>query len=80
EPLVEVETEKVNVEIPSPFAGTLTEILVPEGQTVPVGTPLAVIGEAVPAGAPEAPTRSAEAPATAAAPADMNGDGFMDLV
>ena len=39
EPLVEVDTEKVNVEIPSPFAGTLTAILVPEGSTVPVGTP-----------------------------------------
>jgi 2-oxoglutarate dehydrogenase E2 component (dihydrolipoamide succinyltransferase) len=46
EPLVEVETEKVNVEIPSPFEGTLTQILVQEGETVPVGTELAVIGEA----------------------------------
>jgi pyruvate dehydrogenase E2 component (dihydrolipoamide acetyltransferase) len=43
EPLVEVETEKVNVEIPSPFEGTLTQILVQEGETVPVGTELAVI-------------------------------------
>ncbi len=77
EPLVEVETEKVNVEIPSPFEGTLTEILVPEGQTVPVGTPLAVIGEAVPAAAPASPTRSAEmaaTPAVSAAP-PPGGDG-----
>lgn len=74
EPLVEVETEKVNVEIPSPFAGTLTEILVPEGQTVPVGTPLAVIGEVVPAGAPAIPIRSAEGAVASAAPSP-EGDG-----
>ncbi|MEE9277953.1 MAG: biotin/lipoyl-containing protein, partial [Dehalococcoidia bacterium] len=46
EPLVEVDTEKVNVEIPSPYAGTLSAILVPEGDTVPVGTPLAEIATA----------------------------------
>lgn len=46
EPLVEVETEKVNVEIPSPFEGTLAQVMVKEGETVPVGAPLAVIGEA----------------------------------
>lgn len=74
EPLVEVETEKVNVEIPSPFAGTLTEILVPEGQTVPVGTPLAVIGEAVPAAAPAAPAPSAGEAVATAAPTS-GGDG-----
>ncbi len=56
EPLVEVETEKVNVEIPSPFEGTLTQILVQEGETVPVGAELAVIGEAAeaPSAAPAA--------------------------
>ena len=43
EPLVEVETEKVDVEIPSPFAGTLTALLVGEGETVAVGAPLAAI-------------------------------------
>jgi len=43
EPLVEVDTEKVNVEIPSPFAGKLSRILVDAGQTVPVGAPLAEI-------------------------------------
>src|SRR5690242_17530603 len=60
EPLVEVETEKVNVEIPSPFEGTLTQLLVQEGETVPVGAELAVIetaGEATtPAATPSAPT------------------------
>ena len=45
EPLVEVETEKVDVEIPSPFDGTLTALLVGEGETVPVGTPLAEFDE-----------------------------------
>lgn len=44
EPLVEVNTDKVDTEIPSPTTGTLLEILVPEGQTVKAGTPLAWIG------------------------------------
>jgi 2-oxoisovalerate dehydrogenase E2 component (dihydrolipoyl transacylase) len=45
EPIVEVETEKVTVEIPSPFAGTLSAVLVAAGETVDVGTALAEIGE-----------------------------------
>jgi 2-oxoglutarate dehydrogenase E2 component (dihydrolipoamide succinyltransferase) len=44
--LVEISTDKVDTEMPSPFAGVLQEILVPEGETVPVGTPLAVIADA----------------------------------
>jgi 2-oxoisovalerate dehydrogenase E2 component (dihydrolipoyl transacylase) len=43
EPLVEIITDKVNVEMPSPFGGTLTEILVAEGTTVNVGTPIAMM-------------------------------------
>jgi 2-oxoisovalerate dehydrogenase E2 component (dihydrolipoyl transacylase) len=46
EPLLEVETDKVASEIPSPFAGTLTSILAEEGATVPVGAAICVIGEA----------------------------------
>lgn len=46
EPLCEVITDKVNAEVPSDFAGVLTEILVKEGETVPVGTLIARIGEA----------------------------------
>lgn len=46
EPLVEVITDKVNAEIPSPVAGTLTEILVPEGATVPNLAEIAVIATA----------------------------------
>jgi 2-oxoglutarate dehydrogenase E2 component (dihydrolipoamide succinyltransferase) len=45
EPLLEVSTDKVDTEIPSPVAGTLQEILVQEDDTVPVGADLAVIGD-----------------------------------
>jgi pyruvate dehydrogenase E2 component (dihydrolipoamide acetyltransferase) len=44
DPLFEVSTDKVDSEIPSPYDGVVLEILVPAGQTVPVGTPLARIG------------------------------------
>ena len=46
EPLLEVSTDKVDTEIPSPVAGTLTTILVQEDETVPVGADLAVVGGA----------------------------------
>ena len=62
EPLVEIITDKVNVEMPSPFGGTLVEILVAEGTTVNVGIPIATMETT--AGA----TASAETPAPAAAP------------
>ena len=45
DPLFEVSTDKVDSEIPSPYDGVLLEILVPAGETVPVGTVLARIGE-----------------------------------
>src|SRR5258708_12605891 len=52
-PLVEIATDKTTVEIPSPAAGTVTQILVEEGAVVPVGTVLVVIdGAAVPRPAP----------------------------
>jgi pyruvate dehydrogenase complex dihydrolipoamide acetyltransferase long form len=62
--LVEVQTDKVNTEIPSPVAGTLKEVKVEEGQTVPIGTLLAVFdtadGEAAAqASAPAAPPQAA---------------------
>ena len=44
EPLFEVSTDKVDSEVPSPAAGVLSEMLVPEGETVEVGVKLAVIG------------------------------------
>lgn len=46
EPLVEVETDKAVVEIPSPYAGRLAKILVEEGAVVPIGTPLAEVAAA----------------------------------
>src|SRR5271163_3206509 len=46
EPLFEVSTDKVDSEVPSPASGVLTEILVPEGETVDVGARLAVVGAA----------------------------------
>jgi pyruvate/2-oxoglutarate dehydrogenase complex dihydrolipoamide acyltransferase (E2) component len=44
EPLVEIQTDKATVEIPSPYAGTILRIVVPEGETAPVGAVLVVIG------------------------------------
>jgi pyruvate/2-oxoglutarate dehydrogenase complex dihydrolipoamide acyltransferase (E2) component len=44
DPLVEIQTDKTTVEIPSPASGTVARILVEEGRLVPVGTPLVVIG------------------------------------
>jgi 2-oxoisovalerate dehydrogenase E2 component (dihydrolipoyl transacylase) len=69
EPLAEVETEKVNVEIPSPFEGTLAHLLVTEGTTVDVGTPIAEIQEVgATASAPTLTERPTAAEPTAAAP------------
>ena len=45
EPLVELETDKVNIEVPSPFAGILASIKVKEGDTVGVGTLLGLVNE-----------------------------------
>ena len=77
EPLLEVSTDKVDTEIPSPVAGTLQEIRVAEDETAEVGSVLAVIGSgaAAPAAAPakEAPKQeaaAAEAPKQEAAPAE----------
>ncbi|ACV80396.1 2-oxo acid dehydrogenase subunit E2 [Nakamurella multipartita] len=65
DPLFEVSTDKVDSEIPSPYDGVLLEILVQAGQTVPIGTPVARIGEAgASVGAPAAaPTASGSASA-----------------
>jgi 2-oxoglutarate dehydrogenase E2 component (dihydrolipoamide succinyltransferase) len=69
EPLFEVSTDKVDTEVPSPIAGVLTEIRVAEGETVAVGTVIAVVGGAVAAPAP-APV-AAPAPAPVATPAPV---------
>jgi len=64
EPLFEVSTDKVDTEVPSPISGVLTEIRVAEGDTVPVGTVIAVVGDASSAPAP-APVAAASTPAVA---------------
>lgn len=65
EPLLEVSTDKVDTEIPSPVAGTLTKIVVQVDQTVPVGAELAIIADGAAAPAPSAPVAAAPAaPAT----------------
>ena len=74
EPLVEVSTDKVDTEIPSPVAGTLLEIRIPEDEEAEVGQVLAIIGDSSAAPAPAAPAApapaaAAPAPATPAAPA-----------
>ncbi|MER6493515.1 2-oxoglutarate dehydrogenase, E2 component, dihydrolipoamide succinyltransferase [Streptomyces griseorubiginosus] len=75
EPLLEVSTDKVDTEIPSPAAGVLLEIVVGEDETAEVGAKLAVIGApgaapaAAQAPAAPAPAPAAEAPAPAPAPA-----------
>ncbi|MFG1818867.1 dihydrolipoamide acetyltransferase family protein [Kribbella sp. NPDC049174] len=51
--IVEIETAKSLVELPVPFAGTVTELLVPEGETVPVGTPIIAVETEAAAGADE---------------------------
>ncbi len=58
--LFEVSTDKVDSEVPSPVAGVLSEILVPEGDTVDVGTRLAVISDGAAAAAPAAPAAESE--------------------
>jgi pyruvate/2-oxoglutarate dehydrogenase complex dihydrolipoamide acyltransferase (E2) component len=60
EPIVEVITDKVNAEIPSPVAGTLEKIVQPEGATVAVGQPIGVIGD----GSGSAPEESQAASTT----------------
>lgn len=81
--IAEIATEKANIEIPSSEAGPLTRILVKEGETVPIGTPIAVIGADEPAAAAATPTPTpapAEpAPPVAAPAAGGNGHQAADL-
>ena len=73
EPLVEVSTDKVDTEIPSPFAGVVEQILVQEDETVEVGGVLAIIGggsstTSAPAAPAAEPAPVAEAAAAVEAP------------
>ena len=79
EPLLEVSTDKVDTEIPSPVAGTLQEILAQEDETVPVGADLAVIGEGAASGGSGdseggATAESSEASAPSSQPAASRSD------
>src|ERR1700759_2942261 len=65
EPLVELETDKVTIEVPAPSAGTLGEIIAKDGETVAVG---ALLGQINDGAAPAAKPASAAAPAKAAEP------------
>jgi 2-oxoglutarate dehydrogenase E2 component (dihydrolipoamide succinyltransferase) len=69
EPLLEVSTDKVDTEIPSPVGGILAEILVPEGEVVPVGAPLARVR--LPEAARPAAGRVGDGPAAPARPVDV---------
>src|SRR3954449_13305087 len=69
--VVEIETAKSLVELPSPYAGTVSAILVEEGETVPVGTPIIAVsdpstvgGASSPAAPPAAAPPATEPPAT----------------
>lgn len=80
EPLFEISTDKVDTEVPSPAAGTLTKILVAEGETVSVGTDLATIdsGDGAGAGADGAAPRADSRPAaesSESAPASAESGG-----
>ncbi|MCV6602742.1 MAG: 2-oxoglutarate dehydrogenase complex dihydrolipoyllysine-residue succinyltransferase [Cohaesibacter sp.] len=69
EPLVELETDKVTIEVPAPSAGTMGELLVAEGDTVEVGALLAMLNEGEGGAAAPAAAAPAAAPAAALAPA-----------
>jgi pyruvate dehydrogenase E2 component (dihydrolipoamide acetyltransferase) len=74
EPIAEIETDKVSLEIEAAESGVLSQILAPEGATVPIGTAIATIGEEVEAAPQPAAAARAEAAAPAvAAPAAVNG-------
>src|SRR6185295_19277882 len=83
EPIFEISTDKVDAEIPSPAAGTLVDIKVQEGQTVPINTVVAQIeteasataGAGKTATAQPAAAKPGPAPAAKPAPAASSGDG-----
>jgi 2-oxoisovalerate dehydrogenase E2 component (dihydrolipoyl transacylase) len=80
EPLLEISTDKVNADMPSPVAGVLVRRSVQEGAVVPIGAELAQIDEigSEHAGAPTAPNGETEHPAAAASLTVVGGDGSSD--
>ena len=83
EPLVEVVTDKVTMEVPSPVEGELLRVLAEEGETLPMGAPIAEVGEpgetpsVTPAQAAAAPPAPTTAPAPAAPPAPVGTTGYL---
>ena len=71
DPLVEIQTDKTTVEIPSPAAGKVARILVAEGETVAVGTVLVVIGED--GAAPDQPPAEKSTAASTVSPRKYSG-------
>src|SRR3954454_19967709 len=74
DPIVEIETAKSLVELPSPYAGVVTELLVPEGVTVDVGTPIIAVDTApseTPGGSAPLPQASPEAPPSGEDPTEV---------
>ena len=78
--VVEIETAKSLVELPSPYAGTISALLVPEGETVAVGTPIIRIGDGVEAPAPAAPAATPTAEIDMSNPAATGGGENQTLV
>ncbi len=79
--ICEIETAKSIVELPSPFAGTVSKLLVAEGETVPVGTPIISIGDgSEPADEPAAPAAAAEMEIDLSNPAASGGGEGESLV
>jgi pyruvate dehydrogenase E2 component (dihydrolipoyllysine-residue acetyltransferase) len=76
DPIAEIETDKVSLEIEATESGTFSKSLVEEGATVPIGTPIALIGEEAPGDAPaEAAAPAAAAAAAAPEPAAASANG-----
>ena len=78
DPLVEVVTDKVNMEMPSPATGTLTAILVEEGATIPMGTPIAEMDAEDAQPAPQTPPAQPK-PAAPQPPPDRIGSLLKDV-
>src|SRR5215210_1040360 len=75
DPLVEIQTDKTTVEIPSPAGGKVGRLLVSEGEVVPVGTPLVVIGGEDGASAlPAEPAKAQATPAVRKVAAELGVD------
>ncbi len=77
EPLVEVVTDKVTMEVPSPVAGELLRVLAAEGETLPMGTPIAEVGEPGETLSDHIPTPAAPAAATWAPTAPASTIGYL---